>query len=485
MIRVMREVAVLCVVLVTASSLAFAADAPPRRDPALVALASDAAAVPSEFSADALIRIAGSAKVTDRRWKRQLLDEAFMAAYGAVTPYRRTAPTSWVPRDSRQGAETQAEDAPITRVSLQTRVAQLMATIAPDRARELFEWIDLNLAPARCDDALVPVVDEYYTTVSLIARETFRRDERGEALRFLEYYLWRAHLPTELPAVAVAVERFRPNASEATYFEGFLNSLMDAGSSDPRSFSTANIDIVGRFADLQFEDRERHVPGWYLMESLRKYLVKHLAGPRCADSVTESLLPSTFNMALRLLHADEDVKPIEASQIRPSQLLRGARIDLYWQTGNARRLFETWTRLHGPAKEPVPERIRRSDEWRDGAERFVTDLEQWTGRGEASDRDYFYEKGTLYTNILGLMPPSSVRSRTLTSFMHFLRHENSDRSRRALWFVFVTRLIELARGDLRREMLDAMESSGDAVLSLYGRLERMVPAGSRARSSSG
>jgi hypothetical protein len=478
MMRRMRDVALIGALVVSAASLASGADRPPRRDPALVSLVADAAAVPSEFSADALIRIAGSSRVTDRGWKRQLLDEAFIAAYGAVTPYRRTSPPSSVPRDSRQGAQMQAEDAPITRVSLQTRAAQLMATIAPDRARELFEWIDLGLAPARCDDVLVPVVDEYYTTVSLLARTTFRPGERGEALRFLEYYLWRAHLPTELPAVALAVERFRPNASEATYFEGLLNSLMDAGTSDPRSFSVADIDIVGRFADLQFHDHERQVPGWYLMEALRKYLTKHLAGPRCSDSVSESLTPSTFNMALRLLHADEDVKPIEP-QIRPSRLLGGARIDLYWQTGEARQLFETWTQLRGPDRNPVPERKRRTDEWRDAAERFVTSLDQWTGRSEASDRDYFYEKATLYANILELMPPSAVRSRTLTSFMHFMRLENTDRSRRPLWFVFVTRLLDLAHGDARREVLEAMESSGDAVLSVYGRLERMLPQGQR------
>jgi hypothetical protein len=475
MIPMMRAVTLLSALLVSAAPLASAANAPARRDPAIVSLASDAAAAPSEFSADTLIRIAGSARVTDRAWKRQLLDDAFVAAYGAVVPYRRTSPPAWVPRDSRQGAQMQAEDAPITRVSLQTRAAQLMATIAPDRARELFEWIDLGVTSARCDEMLVPIVDEYYTTVSMIARTTFRADERGDALRFLEYYLWRAHLPTEMPAVALAVARFRPSTSEATYFEGFLSSLMDSGASDPRGFSVANMDIVGRFADLQFDDRQRTVPGWHLMESVRKYLTKHLAGPRCRDSSTESMAPSAFNMALRLLHADEDVKPIEANQIRPSQLLNGARIDLYWQTGEARRLYEAWMELHGPAKDPVPERVRRTDEWRDSAERFVTSVEQWTGRSEASDRDYFYQKATLYANVLGLMPPSSVRSRTLTSFVHFMRLENTDRSRRPLWFVFVNRLLELAHSDMRREVLAAMESSGDAVLSIYGRLERMLP----------
>jgi hypothetical protein len=327
---------------------------------------------------------------------------------------------------------------------------------------------------------LVPIVDEYYTTASVIARTTFPPTERGDALRFLEYYLWRAHLPTELPAVALAVGRFRPTPMEATFLEGFLDSLMDAGTSDPRSFSVATIDIVGRMADLQFDDRERQIPGWFVMESLRKYLTKQLTGPRCSDSITESMLPSTFNMALRLLHAADDVKPIEAADVRPSRLLGAARIDLYWQTADASRLFAQWMQLHGPQKDPVPERIRRTDDWRDAAERFVTNLEQWTGHSEASDRDYFYQKATLYANLLAVMPPSGVRSRALTSFIRFMRHENTDRSRRPLWFVFVNRLLELASSDARSEVLEAMEFSGDPVLSVYGRLERILPQGRRS-----
>src|SRR5690349_14816649 len=101
------------------------------QDRRLQTLALDAEGLPSEFASDALIRIAGSGKVTDRRWKRALLDEAFMRAYGAIAQYRRTGPH--VPLDSRQFAQIQAEDTPLARVALQSRAAQLMATVSPAR----------------------------------------------------------------------------------------------------------------------------------------------------------------------------------------------------------------------------------------------------------------------------------------------------------------------------------------------------------------
>jgi hypothetical protein len=54
-----------------------------------------------------------------------------------------------------------------------------MALVDPRRAHELFEWIDLNLEPAVCDDPLVPAVDEYYTALSLLARTAFGGDRAG------------------------------------------------------------------------------------------------------------------------------------------------------------------------------------------------------------------------------------------------------------------------------------------------------------------
>ena len=79
-------------------------------------------------------------------------------------------------------------------MSLQVRAAQLMAFVNPQRGRELFEWINLNVLPAACDGPLVPSVEEYYTALGLVARTTFGSN-RAEGLWFLEFYLWRAHLP--------------------------------------------------------------------------------------------------------------------------------------------------------------------------------------------------------------------------------------------------------------------------------------------------
>ena len=454
-----------------------AADQPPH-DPRIELLVTDAYAAPPEFAADALLRIAGSARVTDREWKRQLLDEAFLRAYQAPEAYRRTS--ARIPPESRQGAEVQAAETGLNRITLQARVVQLMATFAPARARELFEWMNLDVAPATCASPLVPAVDEYYLTMGLIARTAFR-GAPIEALQFFEYYLWRAFLPSEMPAVALAVQRFRPSAEDALHLQTLLATILERGDSDPRGFSTANVDIVGRYADLQFLDHQRGVPGWNLIEGVRAYVVRHLNGPRCNDSVTETLLPETFNQALRLMRVlDNEVKPIDGSKIAPTRLLDGARIDLFWQSGTARQLQEAWLALRGRGVNPVPESIRRTEKWLNAADELITKLDEWSGRSESQERDYLAEKCTLYTNIIDLAPVGSVRTRAVRSLVTFMRHEDNDRARRALWFVYVRRLLELGSRDGRADVLAAMEASGNSVIAMYAHLERLVPVGSRA-----
>ncbi len=457
------------------AAAAAAAD-PAAHDAAIEALVTDAYGAPPEFAADVLLRIAGSARVVDPVWKQELAAEAFLRAYAAVEPYRRTAGP--LPVASRQAAQVEAYATGLNRVTLQIRAVQLMATLNPGRARELFEWMDVAPAAATCADPLVPAVDEYYNAVSTLAR-TFRRS-RSDALQFLEYYLWRAHLPSEIPAVVLAVQRFRPSHDEAVQLEGFLDALLAQSSADARGFSSSNIEIVGRVADLQFFDRMREVPGWFLMDALRTYVLKQLANPRCSDSVTETLLPATFNGALRLLHVgDNEVKRIEGAVVAPSRMLPPAHIDLFWQDGTARQLRNEWLALRGSEQKPVPQSVRRTTEWRDVALSFLTSVDHWTERDVPNERDYLFEKASLYVDCAEFAPKGAVRTRAVQAALDFLRHQDGDRAARPMWFVFVRRLLDLSAREGRGQVLSAMEQSGHPVIALYARCERLVPTGAR------
>ena len=430
---------------------------------------------PAEFEADALLRISQSARIDDGR-RRNLLTEAFMRAYSAPEAYRRIS--FGVPEDSRQGAQALTYDTRLTRVSLQVRATQLMATIDPARARELFQWIEPGVEGSRCEDTLVPALGEYYNALSVLARTTF--GSRIEGMRFLEFYLWRAHLPSEMPAVASAVLHFKPGHDEALYLEGVLRFILEGGTSDPRGFSVSGIDIVGKFAELEDADRAMGITGNHLLRAVRAYLKKHLAGARCIDSGTEMYAADAFNLRARKTAVGGDnVAPLDPSDVRAQRLLAAARLDLYWQSVDARRLHEDFLDLRGRDKNPVSERIRRTKEWRERAERLITDLDHWT-QARDFEGDYFFQKAWLLTEVLALMPSSPARTHGIRTIVDFLRLGDGDRTRRALWFVFVNRMLELSRGTDSGIILDALEDTHHPVLELYARLERMLPVGRRA-----
>ena len=151
-------------------------DQRPRHDAAIEFLEADAASLPPEFEADVLMRLSQLSKV-DRAWRREMLDTAYMRAYAAPEQYRR-ATSQQMPPDSRQGAQVFAYTTALTRVTLQVRAVQLMARVEPLHARDLFEWIELNLAPGVCADPLVPAVDEYYRALGSIARTAYPEQSR-------------------------------------------------------------------------------------------------------------------------------------------------------------------------------------------------------------------------------------------------------------------------------------------------------------------
>jgi hypothetical protein len=445
---------------------------PPPHDTVIESLFGDASAVPPEFGADALIRLSMSSRVPTA-WRRELLDEAFFRAYGAQEQFRRRAGEPLSP-NTRQGADLLSYATPLTRVSLQVRVVELMRFVDPRRARELFEWIEVNLGRDACEDPLVPDVDEYYSVLSTIARTTFGRD-RGAALTFLELYRWRAHLPSEMPAVARAMNSFRPSEDEAIYLEGFYRFLLDTSTSDARGFSASVPDIVTRMAEMQVAHHKLDIRGWFVMDTLRYYLAAQLKAPRCVDSTIEMVTPSLFNSAVKRIGGDQDVKSLEAELVLPT-LQGSARVDQYWTTPDAGPLHDAASALWGPGKAPLALRVRQTQEWRNQADLLLTQLDRWAGRREASERDYFYQKALLFEVLMELVPPGALRSKTIRTYVDFLRLADTDRSRRSLWFAFVSRLIEISRSTDRREILQTMEDTHQPVLYLYARMERLLPA---------
>jgi hypothetical protein len=478
MTRPIRLIAGLTVVLLAAVSARSQPPAPGRSLPdssAVDALVADAAGGPPEFGADLLIRIAASPAITDTARKRELFETAFLRAYGAHESFKRVAP--WALIDSRTGGFSRAYATGLDVLTLQVRATLGMMAIDRARAQEMFEWIDFYLPPATCGDALVPIADEYYAALGAIAGRTFPGsvEGRNEALRFLELNQWRAHVPSELPAVARSVHAFQPRRDEAGYLETMLSALMEHGDRDPRSFSTFGLDITAKTGELGDEDGAMGVGGETLMRGLRKYLVANLSASRCIDSATENPIVDAFNAMVRRKAVPADIAaPIAARDALPAKMLGASPVDYYWQTANAWRLADGLTRLRDPVRvrSPRSDAIKRGSAWQAQAQDWLVDLDLWNGTREPVGRDYFDQKSLLYGSFLDTGPPTGLRTHAVRSLVEFLRRSDKDRDGRALWFSHVRSLLD--RDDPL--ILAALDQSGDFVLALYARAQRLLDA---------
>src|SRR5207244_151227 len=112
--------------------------------------------------------------------------------------------------------------------------------------------------------------------------------------------------------------------------------------------------------------------------ALRDYLAAQLPGPRCSDSLTEGPAVAAFNAALaRREIAAFGLGPLLPAETRPSRLMGAARLDPYWQTPEARRLFDEGVQLRGTGRNPAPMATRIKAEWLAQAARLLDDLERW------------------------------------------------------------------------------------------------------------
>jgi hypothetical protein len=450
--------------------------AAPKRDPELEALADRAKALPTEFAADVLLRLAVLPRILDSDWKRELIEDAWTHTHAVVEPYKRMALSP--PADTRAAALMRAFDTGLDRVSLQARAVRAMAPLSASRAREIFEWIDFDLKPSTCEDPLVPVLDDYYETLAILVRSTFgTTDEaRGEALFYLQLYMWKASHPSEMASLAKTLERYKPTLEDAQYLESVLGWMFDHGDQVPREFSIMSADFVAKIGQIDEADRQIGVVGGPLLRGVRRYLVSQVSGPRCSDSQAESRAVAAFNrIADRRALSVTDLRPISTAEERPSRLLSPVKHDFLWQTGESRRLRDEGAALFGDRRGPTPEAVKRAKPWQERAELFLVDLEHWVGAREPSERDYLYEKGTLLTGLTEIMPEGPLFARAVRTSVTFLR-TSAGCMPPEMWFSHVSRMLDLARSRARPLVLDALDASGDAVLTTYARLERLRTA---------
>ncbi|HTF66198.1 MAG TPA: hypothetical protein VK638_26285, partial [Edaphobacter sp.] len=95
-----------------------------------------------------------------------------------------------------------------------------------------------------------------------------------------------------------------------------------------------------------------------------------------------------------------------------------------------------------------------------------------------SEAVFYFRKGAALDALLIISPGGETRDRILQEYIAFLKASNLQQESLIEWFSMVESLVDQTRSMNAAEykkMLDALETSGHTVLSLYARIEKMLP----------
>ena len=98
-------------------------------------------------------------------------------------------------------------------------------------------------------------------------------------------------------------------------------------------------------------------------------------------------------------------------------------------------------------------------------------LNGWSNQTEP-ETEFLHQKSGLYTGVIERLGPSALRTNVLMDFVKFLEQNSYQQVSKVDWFLYTRRLIDVSTQPAERsDVINALTSSGDPVLNLYGRLE--------------
>lgn len=461
---------------------------PAARPPEIEGFVAELNVAPPDVAADILLRLAGSDKVAERAWKKELVERAFVLAGEARAPVRRkTAPYVTHSVDTSAGYLTYAYDLRLDSLSLRARAVRSMLALDPPRALELFGQITLKLEPLKCGDALAYDVSDFYALLAEVARASFAGEEArlGVRSRFMLPYVEAVSSPAQVGLAAKAILSAQLSGDEVATLSSALAHSLSGVAADDRSF-TAAVQAGGATADVKAlvqelgERKDNHAGD--LAAAYRKFFLAGLTAERCAEDVPPSGKPPYY-----LAEANEQFfkeSPLKTDDLRPAGVGgRAGFISEYWQTPDSKKLLHDYRELRfaPDAAEHVKDgRLpTRADagtpEWDALLRRLLAELEGWGGAGEASPLDYFNQQQVLYGGLLEITPPGQARAEVLASWLKSLEglRDGDAEVQRRLFVSYFVKAVSASPPETRDDFMTRMIYSGDALISAWAKAARL------------
>ncbi|HOL70478.1 MAG TPA: hypothetical protein PLA43_12615 [Bryobacteraceae bacterium] len=408
----------------------------PQRPSHLQALVDAARALPAEYHADALLRLAATPAVADPAWKLELLEEAFSVAPNALNLYKRRC-AAQTPRNTREWLLGQAFNLEVDTLSLQCRAVRGMLPLDARRAREMFARIPALTPPQTgCESALIPDLRLFYETLQLVA---------GNDPSLIMERIRMISSPAELAPAAALIRSAKLSPDDRlALITAYADRLaVFARNSESLGSAARDPELASQPVALAEAARREGIAVDGLMRAYREFLAACLGGTRCeepAGSLAASWL-ERFNEKLRLpgYLVSTELLPIPPENIRPQTMRPAAETQLY-ASPEARELDSRLRRLRTLSDSAS----HREEDWRAEAQHILGALEQWTAEG-GDIAVHFHEKAGFYFELLETAPAGPASARIAASCVAFFANHPLAKAQPLEYLFELQRLLSLAR----------------------------------------
>ena len=437
-------------------------------------LIHDAESLPPEFAADIVLQVVENDGSLTASQKIKALKSAFdEAAQSQDDVLHRPWGTSV--EETSEGLHALALSVGrLDRISQQSRAVEDIAGIDPKLARLKLGMIALpRFDPPPCYATWSYLPDAYYEAVARVMAVGFSPEEisSGQRGEFLRSVVSRSVSHSQLPPVTRLITTSDLSSAELANVISSYIYFLDGLRGDAHSFyATATRQSVDEFAALVARLDRQGVAGLPLITSFRRYLVANFKSTPCTPfkAPDTGKLPSAvsefntkfgnrFQAAGLTVITGEEIKneakdnpPIESEPSR-------------WNSRESSDLTLTLQKLPDmPRENPSIEAKYRE---------YLLQLNGWSNQSEP-ETEFFHQKSDLYFGVIERLGPSALRTNTLMDFVKFLEQNSYQQVSKVDWFLYTRRLIDISTQPAERsDVINALTSSGDPVLNLYGRLE--------------
>lgn len=432
---------------------------PANSDTSTARLIDDVKALPPEFAADCLIRLAASLRHLSKEQRVGLLAESFHLAAGATYPVRKRAlPGSNT--DARDGSLSNAFDLGLDTASLQAHAVESMLAIDTGRSGELFDHLSPLYPPLSCSDRLVYDVEAYYRVADLVRPHppVPRSGVDHETNHFVSRLIGLMANPAQVPHLARIVSSL-PEAEMQNALPIFTAALPRV-QRDTRAFEVFAGDTFHHIAILVKASYERAIANAGLIEAARIYLLNQTSAGDCAfnGDHQKSWLRNFSQLVLWIYPAGAAYHELTEAELRGTGTRQSQTPALFWQS-RASQVFLADFKAIRYGLSNSSERANRFGE-------YLSKLELWPG-SEEDEAIYFHEKCILMESVLreeNLDPGD--RNRGLLSLMAFIG-EDRFKSLGPEWFAQAKEALPLVDRY-------GPNSNTDRVLWMYQSLEARI-----------